>query len=148
MEFRIYKGEGSAQLVAYYPFAFSVEKPTVLNNNYIAINNTGDLAANVEILYNLNTIASDVLIELRSEDDTIVIGQLNLNNITAEAGDTYILIDSETQLIEGLDAGKNKTKHLYNRYITSGDFFWPPVGRSYLHSNKNFERVSYIPMYY
>ena len=148
MEFRIYKGEGTAQLVAYYPFAFSVEKPTVLNNTYIAINNTGDLPANIEILYDLNNISSDLSVELRGENDVKVIGQLNFSNIIANPEDSYILINSETQLIEGLDSAKEKTGHLYNRYLDSGDFFWPPVGRSYLHSSVKFDRVSYIPMYY
>jgi len=53
LEFRIYKGEGNVQLIAYYPFAFGVESPTLFNAKAGMINNTGDLPANLKITYNL-----------------------------------------------------------------------------------------------
>jgi hypothetical protein len=59
-----------------------------------------------------------------------------------------MMINTQTQLIEGLDAARNKTGNLYNKYIDSGDFFWPPIGRSYLLSNKKFESAQYTPLYY
>ena len=46
--------------------------------------------------------------------------------------DSYILINSYTHLIEGLDANKEKSGKLYNEYIIDGDFFSPPTGRSIL----------------
>ena len=53
-EFRIYKGEGTVQLVAYYPFAFSVVSPSLAYaDGGAVINNVGDLPANLNIIYDL-----------------------------------------------------------------------------------------------
>lgn len=148
-EFRIYKGEGTVQLIAYYPFAFAVVSPELeyLNEGSV-INNVGDLPAYMEIAYNLNNIGNEVSLELREEPTGSDIGQLNLTNIVPEAGDTYMVINTQTQLIEGYDASMQKTGTLYNRYIDSGDFFFPPIGRTYLLSSLPFERAKYTPMYY
>ena len=57
LEFRIYKGEGSIQFVAYYPFAFATSSPYVpYTAGGAPINNEGDLPANMEILYNINDL--------------------------------------------------------------------------------------------
>lgn len=148
-EFRIYKGEGTVSLVAYYPFAFSVVSPELTYSvNGAPINNTGDLSAYMNIIYNLNNVNGDITLELRERQDGPDIGQLNLVGVVAEPGDTYMVINTQTQLIEGYDAAMNKTGTLYNRYIDTGDFFWPPVGRSYLLSSLPFESANYTPMYY
>lgn len=148
-EFRVYKGEGTVQLIAYYPFAFAVISPDLFYSpDGAIINNVGDLPANVKLFYNLSNIGSDLTIELRREPDSADIGQLNLVGITPEAGDTYMVIDTQTQLIEGYDASLKKTGTLYNRYIDSGDFFFPPIGRTYLFSSLPFETASYTPLYY
>ena len=60
-EFRIYKGEGTVQLVAYYPFAFSVVSPFLnYDSNGAVINNVGDLPANLEIIYDLNSVSGNI----------------------------------------------------------------------------------------
>lgn len=147
-EFRIYKGEGTVQLIAYYPFAFSVVSPSLsYTDGGAVINNVGDLPANLNIIYNLTDI-SNISLELRKEPNSVDIGQLNLKNIQSAPGDNYILINTQTQLIEGLNEQKKKTGNLYNKYIDSGDFFWPPVGRTYLLSSQPFESAQYTPMYY
>ena len=149
LEFRIYKGEGSVQLVAYYPFAFGVVSP---NLSYSAagamINNNGDMPANVEILYDLDEVSGDISIELRKTVDTADIAQLNLTGVGSINGDKYMLINTQTQLIEGLDAAKNKTGNLYNKFIDSGDFFWPPIGSSVLLSSQPFVSAQYTPLFY
>lgn len=148
-EFRVYKGEGTVQLVAYYPFAFSVISPSLVQTEGGAvINNIGDLPANLSIIYDLTQLSGDIFLELREEPNSADIGQLNLKNIERVSGDTYMLINTQTQLIEGLNAQKEKTGNLYNKYIDSGDFFWPPVGRTYLLSSQPFESAQYTPMYY
>ena len=148
-EFRIYKGEGTIQLVAYYPFAFAVVSPEIpYVQGGAPINNVGDMPANLNIIYDLSQVGSDITLELRETTDGADIGQLILTGIVGESGDSYMQINTQTQLIEGLDSSYNKTGHLYNRYITSGDFFWPPVGRSYLLSSQSFEKATYTPMYY
>lgn len=149
LEFRIYKGEGNVQLVAYYPFAFSVVSPSL---GYTAagsiVNNSGDMPANLKILYDLETLSGEVHLQLRKENNTSNIGELQLTNIEMLSGDKYIMINTQTQLIEGLNAQKQKTGHLYNRFITKGDFFWPPTGRSVLLSDKPFISAQYTPLYY
>ena len=51
-----------------------------------------------------------------------------------QGNDDYIRFNSATQLIEGLkkssSGGIKLTGNLYNRYITSGDWFKIPVGES------------------
>lgn len=149
MEFRIYKGEGNVQLIAYYPFAFSVESPTIFNAKIDIINNIGDLPANLKIIYDLEQLEEkEIILRLRETLDGANLNYLKLSNITTLNGDKYILINSETQLIEGLDAKKCKTGNLYNRFITEGDFFWPPIGKTYLLSSETFERAIYTPMFF
>ena len=66
LEFRIYKGEGTVQFVAYYPFAFSVVSPSLAySTNGSIINNNGDMPANLNILFNLNETPSTIILELR-----------------------------------------------------------------------------------
>jgi len=150
-EFRIYKGEGTVQFVAYYPFAFATRSPSLAYagvSAFAEINNTGDMPANLRVTYDLEQVDGAISIELRADPNKPAIAQLNLTAVEHVAGDRYILIDSQTQLIEGLNASKEKTGNLYNKYIDSGDFFWPPVGRSYLSSNQPFESAQYTPLYY
>ena len=149
LEFRIYKGEGSVQLVAYYPFAFSVDSPSLAYTAVGAtINNSGDMPANVQILYDLNEVSGDILIELREKADGADIAQLKLTGVSSINGDRYMLINTQTQLIEGLNADKTKSGNLYNKFIDSGDFFWPPVGSSVLLSSQPFVSAQYTPLYY
>ena len=152
MEFRIYKGEGTVQLVAYYPFAFGVETSIIYNKDIAIVNNLGDLPANIEVLYDLDNLTNNSICLTLRETENITdstIGYLELTNIMRAEGDQYLLINSRTQLIEGLDASRKKTQKLYNKYITTGDFFSPPPGRTYLFSeNGAFTQLSYTPMFY
>lgn len=148
-EFRIYKGEGTVQLVAYYPYAFSVISPKLTySENGAIINNNGDISANLQIIFSLDSIPALVHLELRDESNKSI-GEMNLVDIKQESeDDKYLLIDSQTQLLEGLNQNKQKTGHLYNKYLDSGDFFWPAPGRSYLFSSHPFINAQYTPLYY
>ena len=148
MEFRIYKGEGSISFIAYYPFAFSVVSPSIeYNTNGGEINNVGDMPANVAITY-LISDTSNITLSLEQPLGTQV-GSLVLSNISQiGSNDVYFCIDTRTQLVEGLDENYNKTGNLYNKFITSGDFFFPDVGRSYLKSTVEFEKAEFTPLYY
>lgn len=154
MEFRIYKGEGNVQLTAYYPFAFSVHSPLLdYNSGGAVVNNQGDLPANINIIYKLSEIENNIIITLKQTAGGPNIGYLKLENIEAIVDnngvpDVYMMIDTQTQLIEGLDENQKKTGHLYNKYITQGDFFYPPVGRSILDSTQPFTSASYTPLFY
>ena len=147
-EFRVYKGEGSISFIAYYPFAFGTASPSIeYNQNGGEINNVGDMPANLSIIYQLNSI-SNVVLSLEQPLSTQV-GQLTLSNISKIGNnDIYFCVDTRTQLVEGLDENYNKTGNLYNKFITSGDFFFPDVGRSYLKSTVEFEKAEFTPLYY
>ena len=60
----------------------------------------------------------------------------------------YICIDGRTHLIEGLDENYKKTGMLYNRFITSGDFFLLPIGKSNLTTSIACDKIEYNYLYY
>ena len=63
--------------------------------------------------------------------------------------DTYIRINSKANLIEGCDENFQTTGTLYNKFITSGDFFKIPTGESQLLSvGANCVKIEYDYLYY
>lgn len=134
--------------MAYYPFAFSVVSPKLAwSENGVIISNTGDLPANLEIVYNLSDI-SDIHLTLTERNSNNQLGVLTLEGISPIGDDKYLMINTQTQLIEGLDENKQKTGNLYNRFIKSGDFFYPPLGTSVIKSTEQFISAQYTPLYY
>ena len=73
---------------------------------------------------------------------------MKLEDITPQSGDTYISVNSRTQLIEGLDAVGQKTGTLYNKVITKGDFIRPPIGTTIFVSSQEYEKGSFTPLFY
>lgn len=138
----IYKGEGTVSLVAYYPYAISTWDYKFTTGSSQAINNVGDLEAPFKVFYTAPTYASSnpqtLTFELKCSVNGVVVSSLkveNLFNIGTNNGgilitDSKICVDMKTHLIEGLDSSGNKTGHLYNRFITTGDFFNLPVKES------------------
>lgn len=148
-EMKIYKGEGSIQLISYYPFGLGVVDSNIkYNSKGCTLSNNGELDADISIIYKISDITSGLTVQLREQLDGNNIGLLTLSNIVAVSGDEYIKIDSYTNLIEGLDASLNKTKNLYNKYISVGDFFKVPFGLNYLLSDKEFISAKLTPLYY
>ena len=148
MEVRLYKGEGQANLMAYYPYALATFSPVVENAPFGLINNTGDLDAEIKLIYDIGTATNLEKIELFDLKGNLL-KELNFNGITQQgSNDAYILINSKTHLVEGLDENFNKTGYLYNKFITTGDFFGGPVGRTELQSNVQFTKLEYTPLYY
>ena len=146
---RIYKGEGSIQLVSFYPFGMgTAENKIKYSEKGCLINNNGELEGDIKLIYNISDIASGLQLQLRERRDSNNIGLLTLSNVVGMSGDQYIEIDSYTNLINGLDASFNKTKNLYNKYITAGDFFKGPVGFSFLLTDKEFVSAQFTPLYY
>lgn len=149
LEFRIYKGEGSVNLIAYYPFARGVDSPNI---PYIVagagINNLGDLPADLELIYKPNAgEATNIDINVKTMEDETV-GLMKIEDLLLQSGDTYVSINSRTQLIEGLDALKNRTGTLYNKYLVAGDFIHPPVGNTKLISSVQYNSATFTPLYY
>lgn len=148
---RIYKGEGSVNLVAYYPYAISTDE-TVFKNTSItsgemtqSLSNQGDLDLPFKIYFPINGLGNLELVLKQKEEQ---IGILNLENISRLGTDSYISIDSRTNLIEGLNSNFKKTGNLYNRYITSGDFFRLPLGVSKLTTSVPWVQLRFNTLYY
>lgn len=62
--------------------------------------------------------------------------------------DTYIRINSRTNLIEGCDDNKNPTGSLYNEFLTAGDFFKIPLDEHHFISNTECKDIRYNYLYY
>ena len=148
---KIYKGEGSVQLVSFYPFGISTtEKPIVYNPKTQSsfIYNDGEVEGEFKLIYQIGAFSTMVL-HCRKEIGGKDIALLRLQSINKiDANDVYFQIDSYTNLIEGLDADFNKTGTLYNKFITKGDFFKLPVGNSYLITERQHISGFYTPLYY
>lgn len=145
----VYKGEGSANLVAYYPFGISVKPVTIKNSFSCKILNPGDIPSYPKIFYSIENAANLSKIQLSGKQDfSSIAGELNFSTITAAGNDKYICIDTRTHLIEGLDENFIKTGNLYNKFIISGDFFSLPVGVCYINSNITFEKIEFSSLYY
>ena len=145
-ETRIYKGEGSINLVAYYPYAISTTDIVINGDNKteFLISNIGDIEAPMKIYYNLNNLIGQDLSLSLNEDKVLNINIIKILN----DNDIYICIDGKTHLIEGLDENYKKTGQLYNYYITSGDFFLLPIGKNTLTTNKPCNKIEYNYLYY
>lgn len=158
---KIYKGEGSVQLVSFYPFGISTtEKPIVYNPKMQSsfVYNDGEVEGEFKLIYKIyaeqdgsqepGTVGT-ITLRLRKERNGSDIGLLQLQKIRKiDENDIYFQIDSYTNLIEGLDANFNKTGTLYNKFITGGDFFKLPVGDGYLITKYQHVSGSYTPLYY
>lgn len=138
---RVYKGEGTIDLVSYFPYGFC--NPRELSDVFSKSNVNEWLAASgLEIL---KTFPLDSY-EVYNPGDfdmpfwaTISLVSANRNYLPAErielgdkylewdqsepTNDHYIMLDGRTRLIEGYDVDKKKTGNIYNKYIIGGDWF-------------------------
>lgn len=150
-ETRVYKGEGSINLIAYYPYALSTTDIKIKGGTKLLVNNIGDIETPMKIYYNLdnNLIDQDLFLSLNENKIlNIKIKQKLKKNEEDESRDVYICIDSKTHLIEGLDENYKKTGMLYNRFITSGDFFLLPVGKNTFTTNIACDKIEFNYLYY
>ena len=147
---RIYKGEGSISLIAYYPFAIGVT-PVVLNNvSNTFISNEGDIETDLKIYFPTTNLTNLNFVRIKDNQNNIL-NYLTFTNMEKIGADEYILIDSSTHLIEGLDVNFKKTGHLYNTYISGGDFFKippGPLGQFRYESSIPATKIEYNLLYY
>lgn len=153
---RLYKGEGTLNLIAYYPYALSIDTYYPISNSsdseigYKSIFiNDGDLIAPINIIFSKANFIN--LTQMYIKKDGEKIGEIKFCTNTEksiQAEDQYILINTKTHLIEGLDNNFEKTGHLYNKYIISGDFFDLPLGDSEIYSNTQIEKAEYNFLFY
>lgn len=172
---RIYKGEGSISFISYYPFAKTIKKYLDLYDNtnkdewasssglldtkgeldgtkstLIKVYNPGDLDTDIKIYINVDRIVSNngsVDLSLDSGNK----GLLTLRKLTKQkSSDTYICINSKTNLIEGVDDSFAQTGSLYNQFANAGDFFKIPVTHTVLNltSSVQIEKVEYDYLFY
>ena len=147
-EIKIYKGEGSVNLTAYYPYALSTREIIFDSKTEQDLINMGDIEAPTKIYYKLSDVIGSSL-ELTLKTNKKQTGLLKVENISKlNANDTYMCIDSRTHLIEGLDSNYKKTGTLYNRFITTGDFFLLPVDQNVLNANIAWDQIRFNYLYY
>lgn len=164
---RVYKGEGSLQFIAYFPFARCTKKYlseyTDSNKEEWAsasglLTTQGDYdgtGANIN-LYNPGDVETDFfayyartslkrLTKIYINSNILNFDFSNNDNVI----DTYIRINSKANLIEGCDENFKPTGTLYNKFITSGDFFKIPTGENQLLSvGANCVKIEYDYLYY
>lgn len=170
---RVYKGEGTINFIAYYPYAKSVHKFLNEFNDYeydnkaqwaaasgmkptrasydgtgttINLYNAGDLETDWQAFYIINSSGSALTsISLNGSID----GQMVFSSISQKkTNDAYIRINSRTNLIEGCDSSKIPTGSLYNEFLVAGDFFKIPLGESTFVSNTGCNEIKYDYLYY
>lgn len=164
---RVYKGEGSVQFIAYFPFARCTKKYlseyTDSNKEEWAsasglLTTQGDYdGTGAEInLYNPGDVETDFfayyartslkrLTKIYINSNILNFDFSNNDNVI----DTYIRINSKANLIEGCDENFKPTGTLYNKFITSGDFFKIPTGENQLLSvGANCVKIEYDYLYY
>ena len=164
---RVYKGEGSLQFIAYFPFARCTKKylsEYTDSNKEEWASASGLLATQgdydgtgAEInLYNPGDIETDFfayyartslkrLTKIYINSNILNFDFSNNDNVT----DTYIRVNSKANLIEGCDENFKPTGILYNKFITSGDFFKIPTGENQLLSvGANCVKIEYDYLYY
>lgn len=148
---RVYKGEGSIQFTAFEPFARSVKKYADEYNeqnfnewesaaNLLETQGEFDRLIGNEIkLYNPGDRESDFVITFNFGESNFIpqgaitistnegkIYQLNFKQMRRQDNDDQIKINSKLNLIEGYSNGQ-KSGNLYNKYLTSGQFFKIPM---------------------
>lgn len=164
---RVYKGEGSLQFIAYFPFARCTKKylSEYTDSNKeewadasgllstqgsydgtgttINLYNPGDLETDFFAYYARTSLSTLTKIYINS--NILNFDFSNNDNVT----DTYIRVNSKANLIEGCDENFKPTGILYNKFITSGDFFKIPTGESQLLSiGANCVKIEYDYLYY
>ena len=163
---RVYKGEGSIQFVAYYPYAKSVHKflddfPNAdytnkgewaaasgmldndgdhydgTNSTTIHLYNAGDIETDWQAFFSITDAGCALERIYLTNEQNQTEGELVFDSISNKGDDKYIRINSRTNLIEGCDINKNPTGTLYNEFNTAGEFFKIPLGAHNLNSNTN-----------
>lgn len=166
-EKRIYKGEGSIQFTAYYPFARSAFKfldestaankeewktasglkesnpdgdvtfDSLVNNNTMWIYNPGDIETNFQIRLSFGEDGTIPKFGISLTNDSS--RALQCSSIKKQGEDAWIQIDSKLNLIEGLDSAGKKTGNVYNRYMVAGNFFKIPKSTDPIQLTFNIE---------
>lgn len=169
---RVYKGEGTIQFIAYYPYAKSVHKflnefddafytnksEWSASSGMLSARGTYDGTGTSITLYNAGDIETDWQAFYTMTSSGCALTSISLNNgegqmafsaiSRKDSSDAYLRLNSRTQLIEGCDSNKVPTGTLYNEHLTAGDFFKIPLGESTFVSNTSCAEIKYTYLYY
>ena len=100
--------------------------------------NAGDVEASFKIYFTVNNKAKNFEIECGNK-------HICLQNVISQNNDHYIVLDSHTLAVQGCDINYNKTKNLYNEYITTGNLFKLPIGElELISSEKGMLEFNYL----
>ena len=111
------------------------DSPTGSSESTINVYNGGDIDTDFKVYFAISNLGSGVNINFVSSDrsgSTSPIFSLQLSAVTAKGSDTYICVNTKTNLIEGCTYANSTytmTGNLYNEYIAAGDFFKIPRNR-------------------
>ena len=155
---RIYKGEGSIQFTAYYPYAKSRFKflsesnasnksewreacgmkesnpenglvyDTLIGNS-INLYNPGDLDTNFQLRLAFGESNIIPQFGLQLDKDLYPAHLIKFSAMARQEGDAYIQIDTKLNLVEGLDKDLKKTGNIYNKHMVAGQFFKIPKSK-------------------
>ena len=100
------------------------------NDGKIQLYNPGDLEANFKFKVPISASIGGIKISDENNDLESHILILKNEPIVPKGEDSYLLFNSRTNLIEGLNADGARTMNLYNEYIQSGHWFKIPVNES------------------
>lgn len=148
---RVYKGEGSIQFTAYYPYArssfkFLDESEASNKLEWKAASGMKDTKGaydslndnkNQILLYNPGDIEAEFQLKIEFDESGAIpkfgisLGDypnraLSFKDILRQGNDKYIQIDSKLNLVEGYNEDGTKSGNLYNKYIIAGQFFKIP----------------------
>lgn len=137
---RIYKGEGTVTFISYYPFGMSDLNKTSTISTSTSINNIGDIPMDWYVILPAAACASISVIkdEVSGSAGNRILNFAN--HLTLKSGETYVAINSKTNLIEGCTYNSSTgiytpNGNVYNSQITSGDFFQIPLSSSTFFAN-------------
>ena len=175
---RIYKGEGSLQFTAYFPYAKSIYKWLDQYNEEVYKNKDEwsitsgmkesqeryDLPGREISVYNPGDVETDFKIYFSFTNGKIELGTISLKNLDGVVTDIiktktiekigedgFICFNSKTNLVEGcIKQGEDFviTGNLYNSFITSGDFFKIPIGEYKINCGLACEKIEYDYLYF
>lgn len=151
---RIYKGEGTLEFVAYYPFAKSVYKTlneytnsnksewaaasglktslsgydTYSGSSSVTVYNPGDIETGFKVYVPFS--GSSAYFDVSDGTAALNVGTSG-NQVQKRGSDAGFIVNTTNGLVEGVDSSRNTTGNIYNDYVTGEFFKLPPSDNSY-----------------